>query len=150
MKYFIRTLFLLVSVVSFSQHTELENLVMFNKYCLKNSSTFSPCISINEDGIVYNLLFENLDGKIEKTDINKILIVGQKQTNSPNFKTSEGLTIENTYADLKNYSPLKTEPGWGHYVELPSGWWAVFFSIENPKEKPKETDKITFFCKKFR
>lgn len=142
---------LLFSTMIFAQEENqipLTNPVRFNHLCMTSPSSLTPCISVNEGGIKYSLAFES-SSMMDTININQTLKVVWKSTKSQDFKTPEGYTIENTYANVKEHGKLQGYPGWAYYVELPSGWCAAFFD-KNSSAYPKETDKITFFFKRYK
>ncbi|AFL96403.1 hypothetical protein [Ornithobacterium rhinotracheale] len=143
MKKLFISLGLMASTMMFAQEkkTSSKNMVFFNQWCLKEYADMVPCITFSENNIDYKLLFGKFGDSI---DLNQPIKLIEKHTQSPNFKTPEGYTIENTYSDVKKYGNLKGYPGWAYYVELPSGWCAAFY-----KTKPKDNDKISFFLKKY-
>ncbi|MGQ1929870.1 hypothetical protein ACT4RZ_11585, partial [Ornithobacterium rhinotracheale] len=64
-------------------------------------------------------------------------------------KTSEGLTIENTYNKVKKYGKLVKTAGIGKNVELPSGWRANLYNKENLFET-HDNEKIVYFSKVYK
>ncbi|MGV4439291.1 hypothetical protein ACQ1PL_07300 [Ornithobacterium rhinotracheale] len=149
MKKIIISLSLIASTMMFAQENQipLKNLVNFNVHCLNYDNNFRPCIKVKEGDIVYTLVLDQTSSK--PVDINKTLNLYIKSTQSPNFKTPEGLTIENTYNDVKKYGKLVKIAGFGNYVELPSGWRANFYNKENLFET-HDNEKIVSFSKVYK
>ena len=67
-------------------------------------------------------------------------------THDPIFRTPEGLaegdTLEKVLAVAK--SEVQREPGWGFFVELPSGWYAAF--VQGPSMSEGELPPSAGVC----
>ncbi|MGP6603199.1 hypothetical protein [Ornithobacterium rhinotracheale] len=149
MKKLFISLSLIASTMMFAQENQipLKKLVKFSRICLNYDNNFRPCIDVKEGDIVYTLVFDQTSSK--PVNINKTINLYIKTTQSPNFKTSEGLTIENTYNNVKKYGKLVKTAGFGNYVELPSGWRANFYNKENLFET-HDNEKIVSFSKVYK
>ncbi|MRJ10694.1 hypothetical protein EDL98_06305 [Ornithobacterium rhinotracheale] len=149
MKKLFISLGLIASTMMFAQENQipLKNLVKFSRICLNYDNDFRPCIDVKEGDIIYTLVFDQTSSK--PVDINKTINIYIKSTRSPNFKTPEGITLENTYNDVKKYGKLVKTAGFGNYVELPSGWRANFYNKENSFET-HDNEKIVSFSKVYK
>ena len=60
--------------------------------------------------------------------INREQIIKYVSTDNPKFKTGEGVSVENTLAQVlkKTKGKTKKEAGWAFFVTLKSGWNAAF------------------------
>jgi hypothetical protein len=83
-----------------------------------NSAQFSVTHEVEENGIYYIVTLD------QNNKINNISPLSQS------FVTQEGIRAGSTYDDVRSVTvtmaSMKSEPGWGHFVRLPSGWMAGF------------------------
>lgn len=102
-------------------------------------SSTAPIYNIQRDGISFD---------VGLNDSNRVCFIA---TSDSTFTTDEGLRVGSTYRDVKlvSDSTLHTEPGWGYYVGLPSGW-RVFFGVgpTMTEAEPVDTTRVVFFFKR--
>ena len=90
---------------------------------LVSPSQFLPSKEFNENGQAFVLGFDALK---------RVAFI---ETTDTSFRSPEGLTVGSTRHQVEKAGalPAVLEAGWAHYMELPSGWSAVF-------ESPKRAD----------
>jgi hypothetical protein len=73
---------------------------------------------------------------------NRVRYIG---VSDPKFKTSEGLSVASTFAEVLQASPDKgsNEPGWAYFVPLRSGWSAAFKA-----SAPTKAQLVSWFFKR--
>ncbi len=110
-------------------------------YIMSHSGQFSPSYELNWGGVRYVV---GVQSKSNRT-INFVITFSEK------FRTPEGAFVGMEYKELKNLSSdsVATESGWGHFVELPSGWAARFCSGASCTSEPVEgSSKVGAFFKR--
>ena len=101
-------------------------------------SEIRKCFSISIDEINYSI------------GVNEIGLIDYVITSDSNFSTSEILKIGDTYKKVQGLTEKEVVVliGWGYYIELPSGWKAVFTQGDTMTEgELKYNSKIKFFFK---
>ncbi len=100
----------------------IENLLIF-------PSQMEDCYIIKKENIIYDVT------------ITKDSIINYITTNDVKFKTTEGYKVGSCYKDIKS-SKFIIWNGWGRFINLNSGWNAVF-----KDESLNDNSKVLFFFK---
>jgi len=82
----------------------------------------------------------NIDGIKFTVGVDKIASLRFISTSDPSFSPPEGLHVGDPAAAAQKAvpaGPMMEEPGWGSYIELPSGWYAFIDDTRfDPSGKP--------------
>jgi hypothetical protein len=91
---------------------------------LVQSAQIWPSYDLVVDGVTYTIAVSRPESEVRYI-----------ATSDPGFQTDEGFTIDSVLGEILNApSRLQHEPGWGYYVDLPSGWSAGFDFSKPPTE----------------
>jgi hypothetical protein len=99
--------------------------IRLEKMIMISSAQVSPADSVLIRGVPFNLVKDGED----------TLYTGTQDTA---FETPEGFKIHHRLSDIPEAfkSSMEQEPGWGYYIQLPSGWCLGFC------EGPSCTDRL--------
>lgn len=108
---------------------------------LIRSAQFSDSYEVDENGVKYVVTLDR------KNKVNFIFPI------SKSFTTIDGIRVGSTYeevlsATLLTMESMHGEPGWGHYIRLPSGWMAGFCVGGSCSGYPNLQDKVDLLFKR--
>ncbi len=119
---------------------ELPDLEESRCLVLVTSASLEPGYTFMVGGVEYSIAVRGAN--------RKVVYIG---TSDRSFETPEHLTVSHRFADAKEVSlgDLSREPGWGYFLELPSGWFAAFFTGDTATEwEPSDETPIRWFFRR--
>ncbi len=125
--------------ISFNQgeFTQTDDGIM-TKEILVSAAQFSPCKEVWIRGSKFDLV-------IQKGDTIYL------STSDHLFRIPEKLHVESTFAEIPRNlrKNLSREPGWGYYIELPSGWNLGFCEGTSCTDsEPTDSSKVKWIFKR--
>ena len=105
---------------------------------LISSAQFSDTYEVDENGVNYVVTLD------QKNKVNYISPLSRA------FATIDGIHIGSTYEEVLSVTmeSMHGEPGWGHYIRLPSGWMAGFCPSGSCSSYPELDDKVDWLFKR--